>query len=340
MRPQLVALALLLGLVRPGAAAETIDPARVRQELRFLEVVLDRAVAAVSAPNPGFVLAGAPHSRGYVLKGAGIVVVIPPRRLAVHRSAFVRPSRGAGRPPKERPDRVVVMKNERDPDLRDLEAQVEAFQIEAERQRVEAERAFQDMTRRLFERLAAAEASARASGMGSGAAIPPAAWASEGTEQVAKPQAPTPPALPAPPTVQASPATPPPASAPDAPLTPAAPVAVSPPPAPTSPGAPWFFWVGEEFSDPEPRGPERLLTEVREAVVAALEDHGPSITSVRGDETISVLVDFVAGTPFLDEDARPARSLSLRVRKRDLDDRKAGRLAGEELRRRVEAAEY
>ena len=61
---------------------------------------------------------------------------------------------------------------------------------------------------------------------------------------------------------------------------------------------------------------------------------------MRGDETISVLVDFVAGTPFLDEDARPARSLSLRVRKRDLDDRKAGRLAGEELRRRVEAAEY
>ena len=74
--------------------------------------------------------------------------------------------------------------------------------------------------------------------------------------------------------------------------------------------------------------------------MAALETYGPGLTSIRGDETISVVVDFVAGTPFLDEDARPARSLSLRVRKRDLDDRKAGRLAGEELRRRVEAAEY
>jgi hypothetical protein len=61
---------------------------------------------------------------------------------------------------------------------------------------------------------------------------------------------------------------------------------------------------------------------------------------VSPDETISVVVDFVAGTPFLDDNARPARSLSLRVRKRDLDERRAGRIGPDEMRRRVETSEY
>ena len=83
------------------------------------------------------------------------------------------------------------------------------------------------------------------------------------------------------------------------------------------------------------------MADVRDAVVAALEAYGPGLTSLRADETISVVVDFVAGAPFIDDDeAQPSRSLTLRVRKRDLDDRRAGRLGPEDLRRKVEAAEY
>jgi hypothetical protein len=306
-------------------AAEAVDPVRVRQELRALEIVLDRAVAAVSAPNPGFVLAGAPHSRGYLLKGTGLVVVIPPRRLPAHRSMVFRSGRSPAGSPKGRADRVMMMRSKPDPGLRDLEAQVEAFQIEAERQRLEAERAFQEMMRRLVERMATAETAARGSAVASEAVPPPGI---PGPPGVTVPRAP------------AAPETPPPASAPDAPDAPLPPPAPPAPPIPVNPGAPWFFWVEEELTEPEPRAPERLVTEVQEALVGALETHGPALTTVRGDETISVVVDFVAGTPFLDEDARPARSLTLRVRKRDLDDRRAGRLAPEELRRRIEAAEY
>ena len=72
----------------------------------------------------------------------------------------------------------------------------------------------------------------------------------------------------------------------------------------------------------------------------ALEAHGSLLSSLGPDETVSVVVDFVAGTPFLEEDARPARSLTLRVRKRDLDARRAGTLGADELRSRIEAAEY
>ena len=82
------------------------------------------------------------------------------------------------------------------------------------------------------------------------------------------------------------------------------------------------------------------MADTRDALLLALETYGHVLASLPPDEMISVVVDFVAGTPFVDEDARPARSLSLRVRKRDLDDRKAGRLSPEELRRRIETTEY
>jgi hypothetical protein len=51
-----------------------------------------------------------------------------------------------------------------------------------------------------------------------------------------------------------------------------------------------------------------------------------------------VAVDFVPGSPFVM--ARPQRTLVVRVRKKELDDRAAGRIAPEELHRRIEYVEY
>ena len=306
-------LLVLAALPVLAGAADPPDPLRLRDELRGMEALLDSTVEQVSRPNPGFYLAGSPSCRGYLLKGYGFVFVLPARWLPV-RSSGLRsrrpPVRGTATE-----GMIVISGDRRDPGLRELERQVEAFQQEAERQRAEAERDFEEMTREIRSRLAAAEG-------GSGHLSPNLA-------------------LPARAPV-VSPAVPAQAEEPPEPAKPPTPGAAPlPPPAgPVSPAAPWRHLLEREPEDPEDKGPERLVADVRDAVIAALEAHGPSLSSLRPEETISVVVDFVAGAPFLDDEARPARSLTLRVRKRDLDDRRAGRLTPEELRRRVEAAEY
>ena len=293
-------------------AAEPPDPLRLRDELRAMEALLDSTVEQVSRPNPGFFLAGSPSCRGYLLKGYGFVFVLPARWLPVRQVALR--SRRAPVQGSSSESVIVISDDRRGPGLRELERQVEAFQQEAERQRAEAERDFEEMTRELRSRLAKGDAA-----WGDGAQNPTLPVRAP----VAPAQAPETPAL-------AKPPTPPePGAAP-----------LPPPAGPVSPAAPWRHWVEREPEDPEDKGPERLVADVRDAVIAALEAHGPSLSSLRPEETISVVVDFVAGAPFLDDEARPARSLTLRVRKRDLDDRRALRLTSEELRRRVEAAEY
>ena len=304
----------LLALAGPGRAAEQPDPVRLREELRAMEALLDATVEQVSRPNPGFFLAGSPSCRGYLLKGYGFVFVLPARWLPM-RQVTLRSRRPSARGTVQ--ENVIVLSGDRrDPGLRELERQVEIFQQEAERQRAEAERDFEEMTREIRSRIAAAEG---ASGdLPSGPALPVRAPAGRAVPPVPAPQPPEPPT-------------------PAAPVVPGA--APLPPPAgPLSPSAPWRHWMEPE--DQDDKAPERLVADVRDAVVAALEAHGPSLSSLRPEETISVVVDFVAGAPFLDEEARPARSLTIRVRKRDLDDRRALRLTPDELRRRVEAAEY
>ncbi|HVQ29752.1 MAG TPA: hypothetical protein VMV21_09245 [Vicinamibacteria bacterium] len=322
LRPSLSLLALCV-LAGPAPADEGPDPVRLRDELRAMEALLDSTVEQVSRPNPGFLLAGSPSCRGYLLKGYGFVFVLPARWLPV-RSAGLR-----GRRPGMRStttESIVVIRDRRDPGLRELERQVQAFQEEAEQTRSEAERAFEEMTREIRLRIAASQVAW--GDMPQGPPLLPVL-------APAPPEAPTAPAAP-----EGTKEPPDPAKAQEAPP-PAPPDALPlPPPAgPLAPGAPpWRNWGEPE--EQEDRRPERLVADVRDAVIAALEAHGPSLSSLRPDETISVVVDFVAGAPFLDDDARPARSLTLRVRKRDLDDRRAGRLSPDELRRRVEATEY
>lgn len=326
-RTLLPVFVLAVVAVRPALAAQAPDPVRLRDELRALGQLLGQSVEQVSPPNPGLVLAGTSSCRGYLLKGYGVVFVVPPRRLPVPPVTLARLRRSASRR-RPWPDELVVVSGtgRRDPGLKELEAQVEAFQREAALHRAEAERAFDEMTRTLWARLAEAERNAVAG-------VPPA---------------PPEPALPDPvprPALSEEPVpVPPPASSPEVPFLPAAPRNVaappSPSPAPVPPAAPWVFWSEEGMDSGDSRAPERLVADVHEAVVAALEAHAPLLGSLRPEEVVSVVVDFVAGTPFLDEDARPRRSLSLKVKKRDLDDRSAGRLSAEELRRRVEAVEY
>jgi hypothetical protein len=285
--------------------------------------MLGQSVERVSSANPGFVLAGAPSCRGYLLKGYGLVFVVPPRRLPLHPGTVARARVGApGRAPW--PDEVVVVSRSarRDPELRELEAQVEAFQREAAQHRAEAERAFDEMTRALWTRLAEADRSTRV-------VVAPAPPSPELSEP--------PPAAPAAPPEPAVP----PASAPDAP-SPARPTSLPLPAAARDPltPAPWVLWTESGLEAGDGRAPERVVADVREAVVTALETHAPLLSSLRPEESVSVVVDFVAGTPFLDEGARARRSLTLKVRKRDLDERGSGRLSAEELRRRVEAVEY
>ena len=52
-----------------------------------------------------------------------------------------------------------------------------------------------------------------------------------------------------------------------------------------------------------------------------------------------VVVDFLPRSAFATR-TRPARTLVVRVRKRELDARAAGQLAAEDLRQRIEYSEY
>jgi hypothetical protein len=123
-------------------------------------------------------------------------------------------------------------------------------------------------------------------------------------------------------------------------------IRLGPPPAPSppSPGPvppplppPWRFWFESEGPE-DTRGPGQVISDVRAAVTRALEGQGPSLRIVHSEESVVVAVDFVPGSPFVM--ARPQRTLVVRVRKKELDDRAAGRIAPEELHRRIEYVEY
>jgi hypothetical protein len=124
------------------------------------------------------------------------------------------------------------------------------------------------------------------------------------------------------------------ASPPDAPDAPSAPTA------PTSPdqlalpeSPPWKFWF-EVQTTGERRSPERLVADVRAAVIGVFESPSSRIVGVE-----AAAVDFVPGGVFA-MPARPSRTLVLRVRQRDLDARARGALTPEDLRGRVEVTEY
>jgi hypothetical protein len=106
---------------------------------------------------------------------------------------------------------------------------------------------------------------------------------------------------------------------------------VPPPPIP-----PWRFWFeGEEPEEPASRAGG---LDVRSAVTDVLETQGLPL-KLQPEEFVVVVVDFLPRSAFATR-TRPARTLVVRVRKSELDARAAGRLAADELRKRIEYSEY
>ena len=112
------------------------------------------------------------------------------------------------------------------------------------------------------------------------------------------------------------------------------PPAAPPPPAPP----PWKFWFGTETLQ-EKRTPEAVVADVRAALVDALAAAGGRVEGLAGDERVTVAVDFVPGGIFAVQ-ARPGRTLVVSARVKDMEARARGAITAEELRRRVEVAEY
>jgi hypothetical protein len=137
-----------------------------------------------------------------------------------------------------------------------------------------------------------------------------------------------------------------PRKAPADPEAPAPPQAQEPPQPLSPPQAPpWSFWFQRE--EVELRAPERVIQDVGEAVTQVLEAHGSRLVVLRPDESVVVAVDFVPRSGRLlmgvGPDARrprAERTLVVRVRKRELEARREGKLAAEELRKLIEYVEY
>lgn len=124
------------------------------------------------------------------------------------------------------------------------------------------------------------------------------------------------------------------AAAPEAPPAPPAPAVEAPPP----PEPPWRFWFETEDLG-EARTSERIVADVRDAVAEALESRGASLRLLRPEEFVVVAVDFLPRGAFAAR-RQPERTLIVRVRKKDLEERQAGTLGPEAFRRKVESVEY
>ncbi len=321
MRPlRLFALWLLpaTGLFGQGPAPGD-DPQNPRAELDALAVELEGAVGRVSQPGVEPLL-GADAARGYYLPGQGAFFVLPPRALPREsRQIIVR--RGG-----TTPGSAAVAPGS-SAELRELEELLgpeEARRIVQEQQ-LEAQ-ARQELARRARERrqlspereaeLRRLEKQVEAFQREAERARQEAerTWAEMLLEVQQRLQG----------THAAAGATGPGGAAP-------AGSALPPPP-------PWRFWFGTE--DPEDaRTPQQVMDDVRAAIVSALEAHGARLRNVAGPEQVSVAVDFLPRGLFATSQ-RPVHTLVVRVRKQWLEERQDGRLASDELRRRVEISGY
>ncbi|HEU0109110.1 MAG TPA: hypothetical protein VFT38_23195, partial [Vicinamibacteria bacterium] len=119
------------------------------------------------------------------------------------------------------------------------------------------------------------------------------------------------------------------------------------PPEPPDAPPPWRFWFDVTEESETPDGPDRpdgmdardadaLVATVRERLVAGLAGYPRPLASMRPEEFVTVAVDLV---PDLFLRSRLTRTLLVRVRAGDLQEHRAGRLSGPELRKRVEFEE-
>ena len=353
------ALATLLAAGSP-LPAQTVAPRPVatpaRAELEGLRTALESAIGRAGP----FRLAAGPRTAGrvYRLKGYGAVIVLAPRALPARR--FVVRRRGLEAPGAATAEgasgsRVVITVPEGTfdlgvIDLSDLEHEMEvqmAVQAAALREMESAQREWthareEEMREhlRLVEqqaeafRLEAERARRRAEREVRTRLTPPVPSAPPASAALPAPIAPVapiaPPAPPAPP-VAVAPVSDERQWAPEIPL----------PPEPPDAPPPWRFWFDVTDSSDVPDAADTpdadaLVTSLRERLVSGLEGYRRPLASLRPDDFVTVAVDLV---PDVLVRARPTRTLLVRVRAGDLQDRSTGRLSAPEFRKRVEFEE-
>jgi hypothetical protein len=334
-------VALTLGLVATSgltAAPKDQESSRTRRELEALQRAVEGAVGQVARPVGG--LMGAHGGRAYRLPGTGIVVMVSPRWLPVARRAAIDPQvtraldealkglqeslkradsdevrADIRRDMQQLRETRIRLVNRRDQPMRllvdpQMEAQVLAMNQHAEQFRREAEEAQREAERELQGHLRT---------LGVDIALPPVPPAA--LEAPLPPQAPGTPSAPVV------------APAPEAPglLVNGGEALMQFPPLPPAPWEMWFSLEGEA----DDRSADQVLAAVRDAVGSALAQHRGPWSSLSGEETVSVAVDFLP-----QRGGEAPRTLVLRLKAADLAARLSGKLDAAELRRRIHADEY
>lgn len=319
-------------LAAAGAASSAEPAARVAA----LQSALEHAVARVGPPRAlAFVPVGAEAVRAIRLPGYGLVVVLPPRALPGSGQRVVWRARtpGPASSPRSAPSEADVRRrveaalaelraaeqtqgtsvSASEAELRRLRIEIEAFRREAARARRAAEEELQRTLREVrFE-----------------------ATADGNVAVVHTPRPPEPPVPPDPPSAPEPPVTEP-SLLPPVPSRPVgAPAAPAPPALPATP--PWVAWFEEDVEDGP--GPDRLVAQVRDALVETLARHGTGL-QLGPEESVAVSVEFRRGGLLASgRGGRTApRTLLVRARAKDLEAVGRG-LSLEELKRRIEVSE-
>lgn len=320
MKAQRLAWILALVTLPASTSARAQGSPDPRGELGDMEAVLDQAVRKVSEPAAAPFLGGSEVSRAYRLAGYGALFVVPPRALPRARKVVIVRRQG----PEES---VVEWSEETLPGSATSDMQRAVSELHSREMRIQREIQAQGRSRLRENRekeLRAIEEKVEALQREAQRARQDAERALEKAMQEAMQEAAR--------GVEVAPVAPTP---PPGPLPSAAPL---PPLAPLPPAPPWRFWFNSDERE-DSRGPDRVVADVKGAVAQALETQGAHLRSVRPEEFVSVAVDFVSPWGF-DDETRPEKTVIVRVRKRDLDERQAGKIAPEELRKRFEYVEY
>lgn len=80
---------------------------------------------------------------------------------------------------------------------------------------------------------------------------------------------------------------------------------------------PWHLWVDVE--EPEERSPDRVIGDVKAAVVSVLKVHSGHLSFLRPEERVSVAVDFFRPTAFA-SCGSPQKTLLIRTQRKTLDE--------------------
>ena len=234
-------------LASQSATGQAVQSPNVRGELLRFAELLEVAVGQVSRPSPFQVLGPAAAGSGYLLPGYGVVFVLSARAVPGDGGVIVMHDGQPGSQP-------AIRFWRRDgrrlvPELKDLDRDIQQIEGLVEAYSREAERSSREAEKAL-ERVAQ-EIRSRFPEM----ETPPFGV-----------MAPAPPA-PAAPSAPALPSSPPPT-----------PSALAPPAAP-----PWRFWFQADAVD-DPRTADRVVSDVKSALIYALEMRGAALTLVRPED--------------------------------------------------------